>query len=267
MTVLYSCYVPEGIIFAADTMLTVKDGGKTKFYASKDPKVFPVPGLGDHPSGGLIGYFGNALVKRRPMAEWLRETIGRYPPSRDTSTFPVYLIRSLEAAAYKTQLTSVQGFHVGAFERRGGYRVPVFWFIRNAQVAERPGGVEYQEFPGWKFHWDEQLLGDWLTGVSNAEVLERIKDFVRRSGTPIWFRNGDLYAFGAAGNAVDAAATAMVNQAGTGYRVPRSLNRWTQLAKTYVRLSSELAQIYYSRGTPTIGGDALAERIPWQGRP
>ena len=64
MTILYSIYTSRGLVWAADAMLTVQVHGGTQIYDSTRPKVFAVPAVGDHPRGGLLGYFGNRWLGR-----------------------------------------------------------------------------------------------------------------------------------------------------------------------------------------------------------
>jgi hypothetical protein len=195
------------------------------------------------------------------MAEWLTALLPHSPVADDTVAFPPFLLEHLQADATAQQLQTRQGFHVGAFERREGYRVPVFWIVSNCGANEATG--TYDPFPAWEFRSEEQLLGRDYRVLRPQDVLPNLKEHVRRYGSPLWYRNGDLFAFAAAGNAIDLAAAWMLQNSQRGYQVPRSLNRWQQLAETYVRASSAMAQVYYRRGTPTIGGQAISVTVPW----
>src|SRR5260370_29193434 len=137
-------------------MITQREGSRYSFVDSSQPKVFRVPGLGVHPAGGLIGYFGNAVVGATAMSDWLPDVVAEFGHSLDTTPFPQFLVDHLEADARVRQLRSFQGFHVGAFERRSGHRVPVFWFVRNAQIDEAT--CQHHTLPGCQFRSEEQLL-------------------------------------------------------------------------------------------------------------
>ncbi len=261
MTILYSCYVPQGIIFAADTMVTQRSGARFSFLDSSQPKVFAVPGLGVHPNGGLVGYFGNAMVGAAPMWQWLPNVIGAFAHSVNTATFPAFLLQQLQSDARQRQLRSIQGFHIGAFERRSGHRVPVFWFLRNAEIDQTTG--RYLPFPSWTFRYDEQLLGRDYAVLLPRDVRDNIRTHVKVYGTPVWYCNGDLGVAAAAGLGVDVAAQAMMRFQSPGYRMPSSLERWRKLAGTYVSTASSLAQVYFRAGTPTIGGRVISLTVPW----
>jgi len=242
-------------------MITQRIGSRYSFVDSTEPKVFRVPGLGDHPHGGLIGYFGNAFVRTRPMAVWLQDAITQFPASPDTSTFPPFLLQRLQADARATQLRSVQGFHIGAFERRAGHRVPVFWFLRNSEISEATG--QYQQLPGWAFRFEEQLLARDYATLAPRHIRDNLRTHVNVLGTPLWYRNGDLGVAAAAGLGIDVAAQAMSRFPAPGYRRPASLERWGRLASAYVTTASALAQVYFRAGTPTIGGRVVSVSIPW----
>src|SRR5438552_8585353 len=78
MTILFSAYTDVGVVFASDDRITERLGhtGTTRTIKRKpQQKVFEVEGLGTHPKGGLLGFFGSAMVKDQEMDDWLRETM------------------------------------------------------------------------------------------------------------------------------------------------------------------------------------------------
>src|SRR5437016_6050906 len=77
VTMLYSFYTAEGIVYAADSRITHK-GGTLPLMAQR--KVLPLPGFGV--SNGVIGFFGLAQVGGQAMSDWLRDIIARYTALR-----------------------------------------------------------------------------------------------------------------------------------------------------------------------------------------
>jgi len=157
MTILFSAYTDAGVIFASDDRITERLGltGKTRTIKRKpQQKVFDVDGLGTHAKGGLLGFFGTAIVKDQWMDDWLRETIPRCRRSGETSEFAADLRDALTKAPFEPQQRGPSGFHIAAFELRDGFQVPVFHFVSNIHGMEDG----YYTKIG-NFFAEEQLLG------------------------------------------------------------------------------------------------------------
>jgi hypothetical protein len=130
MTMLYSLYTAEGIVFAADSRITAQGVGQP---LPPQRKVLPVPQLGF--AGGVIGFFGLAQVAGQPMTDWLQRVISDWPGAADAGDFARHLAGRLAADAHARarETRRMSGFHIGTFERHEGRVVPTFLFVRNAR--------------------------------------------------------------------------------------------------------------------------------------
>lgn len=191
MTMLYSLYTAEGIAYAADSRVVRPPSERQP----RQRKVLTVPRLGVADESGVIGWFGLAEVRRRPMDQWLRAVIDHWPGSADVGKFASHLIERLRERTAREEL-DVSGFHIGAFEERDGVVVPVFYFVRNMFKLNDDG--TYGDIRNC-YEPEEQLLGRdckrLLGDPPMAEVKEALRRFQIERGLPVWYRNGDLPRF------------------------------------------------------------------------
>jgi hypothetical protein len=79
MTLLVTLYTAQGIVFAADSSITIDQGsGPTRL--PKQEKFLSTSRVGIN--GGVVGYFGLARVGTEDMDKWLRRTLDRWHGSR-----------------------------------------------------------------------------------------------------------------------------------------------------------------------------------------
>jgi len=254
MTMLYSFYAAEGIVYAADSRIT-HEGGTQPLKSQR--KVLRLPGFG--PSDGVIGFFGLAQVKGQPMAEWLSSVIAKYPAARDADTFARHLAGRIESEATAEELKQVSGFHIGTFERRGGHPVPTFTFLRNAADMKDGYYIKIGKF----LPPEEQLLGRDLRGIPMAAIRQTLRLRQAQAGTPHWYRNGDVVHFGTIGSLLELALQNLVQQPGLSFRAPQSLAEWNRVARTLVASTGNLYRSYYSGAVPPVGGRVDVEAIAW----
>src|SRR5260370_17452384 len=117
MTILYSLYTAEGMVWAADRML-LQPGAQGGFtiHSVVHPKIFRVPGLGDHNQGGLVGYFGQAYVGNRLMADWLPARAAQFGGHADVGAFARYVVRRFPVSGASHQPHTPLGSLFSAFE-------------------------------------------------------------------------------------------------------------------------------------------------------
>ena len=254
MTMLYSFYAAEGIVYAADSRITHR-GGKRPLDAQR--KVLPLHGFGV--SNGVLGFFGLAQVRGRPMSQWLQDVISQYRSAPDADSFARHLSACLEGSATKAELKEVSGFHIGTFERRAGLVVPTFTFLRNA--ADFRDGV-YSNVGGF-LPPHEQLLGRDLQAVPPQQVRGWLRQRQQQAGIPHWYRNGDVRHFGAIGTFLEVALAGLMKQQGTKFRAPQTLEEWRRVARTLVSATGSLYRSYYAGTVPPVGGRVDVEAIPW----
>ena len=133
---LYSLYTSEGIVFAADSRIT--RSGSAAHERSR-PKVLRVGRVG--PSTGLIGYYGLAQVKGRPMADWLASLIASWPGSRNPEDFADLLVECLNRDALPSERKEISGSHFGAFRGSAGRVEPLFFHVVNTHGFDVTTGL------------------------------------------------------------------------------------------------------------------------------
>src|SRR6266851_3710394 len=246
MTILYSLYTGEGIVFAADRLITKAAAqGTREFVSTNDPKVFRAPGVGAHNQGALISYFGQAYVGSQPMAVWLRNKIVGYPGSPTLQNFAQHVTDSFRAEAGPVQRKQMLGFHMGGYELHGNQRKPVFYFARNAEINEVTGGYSLLHQDA-SFDIDEQFLVN-CGPASSQQIRSMLRSAAKNNlGIPAWYRNGDVRAFANVTGALEAGIRGLVTQM-PGYKVPNSLQKWAALAGLFISAPSATAQIYFSK--------------------
>jgi hypothetical protein len=247
VTMLLLFYSAEGIVFAAESQITARG-------QALDPqqKVLRVPSVGI--GHGLMGYFGLAQVRGKPLTPWLQ---ARFQNWRGGSAeeFGRFLVDALRHDATSAELDEISGFHIGAFELHEGVNVPVFVYAHNCEIGEN--GYEHLG----DFQVEEQLLTEYLAGVPLAEVRNAIRAHTKSRGVPFWLRNGDLRFFAPVWHGIEQAAGLII--AHHGYRTPNALGDWESLAKTLIVTTSQLYKILYGGGAPLIGNKPKHLSLRW----
>ena len=134
VTLLVTLYTSRGIVFAADSAITIDSGGSPS-RRPKQEKFLKTKRVGMN--GGVVGYFGLAQVRSEPMDKWLRRTLDRWHGSASVAELGVYLRDELNRSVTKAQRThNPSGLHIGAFESRDGCAVPVLQYVSNIQSLD-----------------------------------------------------------------------------------------------------------------------------------
>jgi hypothetical protein len=253
---LYSLYTSKGIVFAEDSRITRP--GQTKPEPSQQ-KLHEVPRIGS--SSGLLGYYGLAQVRGKPMSDWLAQTLNDWTGCQGDKPeeFALYLTERMEqsnrTAAEKRELS---GFHFGAFWIHDGQADPIFFQITNAH-AFNPSTGTYSDIR--EFHLDEQFMGRDAINWNPDKVRSRLMEFEQANGMPWWYRNGDLLMFGTITNALQIAFREVSRL--PGYGPPKCLEGWERLARTMVITTTQVARAFYQKPFPTIGDEAIVKSLPW----
>jgi hypothetical protein len=260
MTMLYSLYSAEGIIFAADSQVTGPGELKPR---RPQTKVLRIPGLGVADEGGVIGFFGLAQVGGVQMSDWLRAAIARRPRQTHVHDFCDYLINEIHCTATAEELKCASGFHIGAFEIAESAVVPVFYFVRNCFSISDDG--VYADIRDYKY--EEQLVNRYrAANLPIPQMRSWLRDFQSSHGYPFWYRNGDLPHFTYITSSLKSAIERLVSKRGSAFQSPSTLQQWQQLARTLVVTSSNLYRIYYRHTPPLVGQKPIVETIGWPTR-
>jgi hypothetical protein len=256
MTMLYSLYPREGIVFVADSRIIRPGAAKAE---PPQPKVLRVRRVGVRT--GLIGYYGLAQVRGQPMSKWLTTLIGQWPGSSDPQDFADLVVEGLNRDARAYERKQVSGFHFGAFRRSGGRVEPVFYHIVNTHGFDETTGLH--EDPGDTWRSQEQLMGRDVVdlGLPPARIRWYLTQRQRLRGMPHWYRNGDMPVFGPVTGFLEVAIAHVVRV--RGYGAPKTISEWERVARVLVVTTSQLARAFYRGAVPTIGDRVRALSVEW----
>ncbi len=262
MTLLVNFYTSKGIVFAADRAITVRTSSGLERWekGSKQRKVLKVAQLGL--TGGVVGFFGLAVVGAEPMDMWLRRTLDGWPGSRTAADLGIYLRDELNRCVDPSQrATNASGFHIGAFESRGGAPVPVMQYVSN--INQLTDG-RYSDFRAYVTdeHFPRHPSVPDVPEHAPAELREFLRVYAREQAMPMWFRNGDLPFAARAWEGVEAAVRSITTTR-SGFAVPDTLEHWGALARAVLRLAGDLYPVLVSSGAPSIEGPFDVALIPW----
>ncbi|MGO9964936.1 MAG: hypothetical protein ACLPUG_16110 [Acidimicrobiales bacterium] len=258
MTMLYSFYSSEGLIWAADSRITRT--GQTRPEPSQE-KVCRVPAVGV--ARGLIGYYGLAEVGHSSMAAWLAQMIRHWPGSHSPDDFANYVVDGLARETTPPQRKEVSGLHFGAFRSSEGRVEPVFFHIRNTYDFDGEKGVHFNIGDFWS---EEQLMGRDVQRMrwSPSHVRNELRKLQQAQGLPLWYRNGDLAMFPKVTGMLQFAFMQIGHL--DGYGSPSSLEAWETLARTMVITTTKVARCFSRAPFPTIGDSARVLGEPWPTR-
>jgi hypothetical protein len=248
MTILYSFYTDEGILFGADSAVTIGRGNNTTIVR-RDDKVLHLRRVGVHPEGGVLGYYGLATAGNQPMTAWLRSVMGHWHGSKSVEDFAVHLWEQLSQLRPRRRVVS--GFHIGGYELRDRVRVPVFWHIWNYDGVDLTGyhGIRDDYHPPM-----EQLLGRELRGVAPRDVRGVLEAQQSDGGMPYWYRNGDLPFFLPITEALHRLVTYNTVSRPQLFHSPDDIAGWERLLGTMLRTVGGLYRALYQAGDPPISG-------------
>lgn len=262
MTLLVTLYTSRGIVFAVDSAITFGTG-RSASRRQKQEKFLRTKRVGIN--GGVVGYFGLAQVGREPMDQWLRRALDRWHGSAHVADLGSYLRDELNRSVPRAQRThNPSGLHIGAFESRDGYAVPILQYVTNIQALDEQTGV-YSGFVeyGSAEHFPNHPAGTGpCQNVAPREMKSSLREFERTQGIPVWFRNGQL-AFSARTWAALMLAIGDITKSLQGFRLPDDLPKWEALADTLVRTNGRLYALLNARGAPAIEGPFRKTSIPW----
>jgi hypothetical protein len=261
MTLLVTLYTARGIVFAADSAITV-DRGTAPTRLPKQEKFLRTKRVGM--SGGVVGYFGLAQVGSEPMDMWLRRALDRWYGSTRVGDLGDYLRDELNGAVPRAHRTrNPSGFHIGAFESRDGVAVPVFQYVSNYKTLDVQTGI-YSGFSDYRSEEHFPRSHAAWNNVAPSQMRRELRNWERTQGVPMWFRNGQLVFSARACAALTwAIGDITQNLRGSGFGLPDDLDRWEQLADTLVRTNGRLFALLNTRGVPTIEGPYRKTSIPW----
>jgi hypothetical protein len=264
VTLLVTFYSARGIIFAADSAITITtDHKRGAERVRHEEKFLRAKQLGK--TGGVVGYFGLAQVGDESMSDWLRRTIDRWPGSPCVADFGDYLRDELNGAVPKAHRENYpSGFHIGAFESRQDKAVPILQYVTNIQSLDEQTGA-YSGFVEYSSgeHFPKHPSGNGPCQTVDPSHMERaLRSWEREHGLPVWFRNGELAFCWRPWHGLTWAIGDITHNL-PKFRVPDDLRKWELLADTLVRTNAQLYALLIKRGDPTIEPPVRSTSIPW----
>ena len=266
MSILLSLYTKDGIVFAADKNLTLRqiDTGKQTILEGDLTKVLMWPNR-----RAVVGFVGLAQLEDLKTDEWLRIFIA------ETRNF-----NSLEATAslLGERLNSVVGtirgsvaeyrlmIHLGGFESIDNIPTPVMYTITNIPELDGKGG-----YASATRHFDivevfRPAYESWPDPSEYpSEIRERLEEMENRDHF-LWFNNGDMYP---AFNIFKAAMYAALRIVKRDYAKTET---WTLFDwQAWAKMCIELHGLYYRHNLPAdkrvVGGGVDIGIIPWPTNP
>jgi hypothetical protein len=264
MTLLVTLYTSRGIVFAADSAITLASGPSPS-RRPKQEKFLRTTRAGIN--GGVVGYFGLAQVRSEPMDKWLRRILDRWDGSPTIADLGAYLRDELNKSVPKAHRTNnASGLHIGGFELRSGSAVPVMEYVSNIRSLDEQTGLYggFGEYASGE-HFPAHPSGHGpCQNVEPSQIKRGLREFERGQGIPVWFRNGQLAFASRTWAGLMAAIGAITTTLGSaGFRLPDDLATWEALADTLVRTNGRLYALLNTRGAPTIEGPYRKTSISW----
>lgn len=274
MTLLLSFYSSYGIVFAADSAITITEDGRTSRYGgsqdlalSRQRKLLRLDPVGVN--GAIVGFFGLATVETTPMADWLREKFASPWPGAKTAAEVGDFLRDelMQSVPREHRERNASGFHIGAFEQRNGVDVPVMQYVSNIRHLDPATGA-YSGFGEFRseehFPYHSNPASD-FSKYPSSQLQKQLRSLELGQDFPHWFRNGDLNFSGAPWEGIRQVVRAIrQNLARRGLASPDSVEDWEKLAKLIVSTAGNLYGIMSTKvDAPLIEGPYRTERLDW----
>jgi len=249
------------MIFGADRNITVTQcistaSGQTTIIIQgqgQRPKVLKWPN-----EKALLGYVGVGQIGGLPTDEWLYKFIGQH---LDPATFQD-LAEDLRAEIERQRRTDEGDnaaeplvVHLGGFEERDGYQVPVVWHIRNASAS-----AEYldakKEFQVSEAFWE------YFPSIRPAQIRSKL-DKLAKNFSPFWFHQGfDLGTFNTVESFLKGAFKLLCEEY-PDHKLPQSLVDWERHLKMSILTYGAYFQAFKGPGEQFVGGGVDTVRLDW----
>jgi hypothetical protein len=190
MSILVIEALYEGLIFGADKNITTQYDDGTTAQETTSPKVLMWP----HEKC-LFGFVGAARMGGVPMIEWLATIRDDFRGTDSLEAIAEALHRRVqrqrdEDDAHKSPEPLI--IHIGGFERKNGFWIPLVWVIRNTHKMGRFDYLDItHEFCCTEVFWANNLVKD-----TDASEIRRFLKVLAKQFQPFWFHQGlDLFTF------------------------------------------------------------------------
>jgi len=259
MSIMVMEILPVGIIFAADRNVTGYDNYGNTIQDKKIEKVLKWPNR-----KAVIGFVGAANINNMYMDEWLKLFIKEY---EDFNSFEV-LAKELCCRIEKQRRIDEGSnspvpliIHLGGFERRNGFEVPVIWFIRNVYGM---GKFDYRDFRK-EFQYSEEFWNMFPKAYGEVfpEEIRKILSVLAKKFQPYWFHHGiDLATFNVMQDMLKSTFKLLCENL-PNHEFPRDLSDWEKYLKMQVLMYGAYFEAFFPENKHFVGGGVDIASIPW----
>lgn len=263
MSILFSVYFREGIVFAADKNATLTlSGGSTDVEIGAFTKVLGWPNR-----QAVVGWCGLGSLAGLRMDEWLRIFIATHRGFNDLDRLAQDLALAIQAdfdrdhPADPLHPSAGLILHLGGFKTADGHAVPAMYHIHNISSAP---GVTYG--PAQRpFLLSEDVKAQfekWGRKDYPARVRERLGEMLDERDHFLWFNNGYQYP---AFNVLKAALWVALQVLRSQKVIPAtpSLENWEAYCRMAVDMYGALFVHHSMPHERYVGGGVDSVAVPW----
>ena len=200
MSILVIEVLHEGIVFGADKNITTQYADGRTRQEQQVSKVTRWPN-----ERCLFGFVGAAQMGQVPMMEWLTTLQNDFVQMQSLEEIAQELYKRVQEQRDeddKNKQPEPLIIHLGGFERRDGFWVPVVWHIGNVYKLGRYGYLDVRR----QFYKNEAF---WTNNQIKEVDPSEIRSFLKvqaKQFQPFWFHQGlDLFTFNVLQDAIKSA--------------------------------------------------------------
>jgi hypothetical protein len=257
MSILVIEVLHEGVIFGADRNITTQYDDGTTRQESQSSKVLTWP----HEKC-LFGFVGAATMGNLPMRDWLAAIKDSFRDIDSLEAIAGELHKKVQMQrdkddAHKSPEPLI--IHIGGFEKKDGFWVPVVWVIRNTHKTGRFGYLDIRhEFCCTEVFRTNDLVKD----IDASEIRKSLKVLAKQF-RPFWFHQGiDLFTFNVLHGAVKSAFRLLCEQH-PDHDIPITLHEWEKHVRMQVLMYGAYFEAFRSEDKQFVGGGADVVSTPW----
>ena len=257
MSMLVIEVLHEGLIFGADRNITTWRGDGTTSQESQFSKVLTWP----H-GKCLFGFVGAAQMGNLPMIDWLDAINDDFRDIDSLGAIAGELHKKVQMQrdkddAHKSPEPLI--IHIGGFEKKDAFWVPVVWVIRN---THRTGHFDYLDITHEFCCTEVFRTSDLVKDIDPSEIRRFLKVLAKQF-RPFWFHQGlDILTFNVLQEAVKSAFRLLCEQH-PNHDIPITLHEWEKHVRMQVLMYGAYFEAFGSEGEQFVGGGADVVSTPW----
>ena len=251
MSILVIEVLNEGLVFGADRNITTEDDDGTTSQESQSSKVVVWP----H-GKCLFGFVGAAQMGNLSMIKDDFRGIDSLEMIAGELHRKVQMQRDKDDA-HKSPKPLI--IHIGGFEKKDAFWVPVVWVIRNTHKMGCFGYLDIRH----EFCCTEVFRTNDLVKDIDASEIRRYLKVLAKQFRPFWFHQGlDLFTFNVLQGAVKSAFRLLCEQH-PNHDIPITLHEWEKHVRMQVLMYGAYFEAFRSEGEQFVGGGVDVVSTPW----